>query len=251
MKVIVASFSKCGTKTMAAALRQLGLVVYDFLENYEFLGRHWNEILEHGGSPELFRRMYEGVDAVTDVPCCLFWEELLQAFPEAKIIYSERVTEDEWVRSIRHQHDELLKMMKPAMLLSHTARDFKYYLDKMSCTGYGQTHFNEMQARKAYRLHNSYIRMNAPKDQLLKIDFRDGWPPLCDFLGVPMPPSHQRFPHKNKAASLTSYKPKPNEEAACNSNLRTTYNIQRDVNISICLMSTIVVACFVFFTLSV
>ena len=85
MKVIVASFSKCGTKTMAAALRQLGLVVYDFLENYEFLGRHWNEILEHGGSPELFRRMYEGVDAVTDVPCCLFWEELLQAFPEAKV----------------------------------------------------------------------------------------------------------------------------------------------------------------------
>ena len=38
MKVIYAGYSKCGTKTMRAALTELGYEVYDFMENYELLG---------------------------------------------------------------------------------------------------------------------------------------------------------------------------------------------------------------------
>ena len=35
MKVIYAGFSKCGTKTMAQAFKDLDLKVYDALEHYE------------------------------------------------------------------------------------------------------------------------------------------------------------------------------------------------------------------------
>lgn len=85
MKVIFAGYSKCGTKTMAEALRELDLKVYDFMENYEFLREEWMQVYNKGATIEDFRKMYEGVDAVTDMPCFYFWEELLEAFPEAKV----------------------------------------------------------------------------------------------------------------------------------------------------------------------
>ena len=86
MKVIVAAFPKCGTKTMAMALRELGYSVYDAMENYEYLHKDWENIFLKGGSIKDFQRMYKDVDACTDVPSCYFWEELLEAFPESKVV---------------------------------------------------------------------------------------------------------------------------------------------------------------------
>lgn len=39
-----------------------------------------------------------------------------------------------------------------------------------------------------------------PKDQLLVWNVKDGWGPLCDFLGLSIP--DKPFPHKNKRANL-------------------------------------------------
>ena len=87
MKVILAGLPKTGTKSMADALRQLGYHnVYDYMEHYQYLGDEWRKIFEHGGKSEDFKRMYEGVDAVTDTPCCHYWEEIHKAFPDAKVI---------------------------------------------------------------------------------------------------------------------------------------------------------------------
>ena len=85
MKVIFAGFSKTGTKTMADAFRVLGYTCYDSMEHYAYTGDDWLKIYEKGGSVDDFRRMFDGVDAVTDVPAAHFWEELHEAFPEAKV----------------------------------------------------------------------------------------------------------------------------------------------------------------------
>ena len=37
-----------------------------------------------GGSRELFKQMYQNVDAVTDAPAAAFWKEIHEAFPDAK-----------------------------------------------------------------------------------------------------------------------------------------------------------------------
>lgn len=87
MKVIVAGFSKTGTKTMNAALTELGYKVYDFSDNYIYLYNDWKKILEGRGSIEDFKRMYEDVDAVVDTPSYLYWHEIHQAFPDAKVRY--------------------------------------------------------------------------------------------------------------------------------------------------------------------
>ena len=80
MKVIVAGLPKTGTKSLAVALRELGYNVYDSPENYEYLGKQWMKIITDGGSTEMFKEMYEDVDAVTDIPACCYWEEILKLF---------------------------------------------------------------------------------------------------------------------------------------------------------------------------
>ena len=85
MKVICAGFGKTGTKSVQAALKELGYNVYDYMENFEYLYEDWMKIFKDGGTKEDFRRMFENVDAVTDAPAFYFWDEIHKAFPEAKV----------------------------------------------------------------------------------------------------------------------------------------------------------------------
>ena len=85
MKVIYAGFPKSGTKTMNAALTELGYNCYDFFEHFSIHGDQWKKIFKEGGTTEDFRKMFENVDVVMDMPCCCFWEEISEAFPDAKV----------------------------------------------------------------------------------------------------------------------------------------------------------------------
>ena len=85
MKVIVAGHQKTGTKSMNRALAILGYRVYDFVENCYVLSEEWKKVFKTGGNAELFRKMYENVDAVCDAPSFSFWREIHNAFPESKV----------------------------------------------------------------------------------------------------------------------------------------------------------------------
>lgn len=209
MKVIYAGFPKTGTKTMNAALTELGFNCYDYLENYQFLGSEWMRIFEEGGTTEDFKRMYKDVDACMDVPCCYFWEEIHKAFPDAKIIFGQRKDDEEWWRSMRSQ---IIKNqpMKVIGVLSPSCYFMNNYGSVMcrvmfGCyyplSWFGTDLGNEILFRKAYRKHNTNVLKNAPKDKLFIINFEEGWEPLCEFLKVPVP--DVPFPHKNKNASIT------------------------------------------------
>ena len=85
MKVIVAGFPKTGTKSINAALTELGYNVYDYLEHYLYHYNEWKKILNGDGTIDDFRNMYKDVDAVVDIPACFYWYEIHQAFPDAKV----------------------------------------------------------------------------------------------------------------------------------------------------------------------
>lgn len=85
MKIIVAGSPKTGTKSMTSALTDLGYSVHDYLEQFMYHYDEWMEILEGRGSVDDFKTMYKDVDAVVDAPAYLFWHEIHQAFPDAKV----------------------------------------------------------------------------------------------------------------------------------------------------------------------
>ena len=85
MKVIVANYMKTGTKSMTAALTELGYNVYDNIDHYLYHRKEWMKIFNGNGSKVDLKKMYENVDAVVDFPANIFWKEIHEAFPEAKV----------------------------------------------------------------------------------------------------------------------------------------------------------------------
>ncbi|XP_078487632.1 uncharacterized protein LOC100179613 [Ciona intestinalis] len=194
MKVIYAGFSKTGTKTMTAVFHEFGYNTYDWLENSWYNGKDWVKIIEeNGGTVEDFRRMLKGVDAVADSPCYIFWEEILEAYPEAKIIMSVR-DEETWLRSIRKQVDSLA--YEP-----FTSACGHAVLGSTIKWPWSIFRYNPTVWLHNYRVHNNYVLQNAPKDKLLVYDFKDGWGPICEFLGEKVP-TNKPFPHANIGASI-------------------------------------------------
>jgi len=51
-----------------------------------------------------------------------------------------------------------------------------------------------------YREHNEAVKAGVPEDRLLVFDVKEGWGPLCSFLGVDEPDSP--FPHLNDRDSF-------------------------------------------------
>lgn len=211
MKVLVVGFSKTGTKTMHAALKMLGYSIYDYEHNFYYLRDDWKKILTKGGTKEDFYRMYKDVDCSMDIPIVVFWEELLEAFPDCKLIHVERKDEEDWMRSWQKQTDSVKYnyTMKLLTCFSPTAFSIMSYSRRVARCVFGSDSwlwFESFQgisptvAKKRYRDHNTSVRNRAPKDQLLEFKMSDGWKPLCKFLGKPIP--DQEFPHKNKGASI-------------------------------------------------
>ncbi|CAK8677574.1 uncharacterized protein LOC143446207 [Clavelina lepadiformis] len=213
MKVIVAGYAKTGTKSMAVALSELGYNVYDYLDHFWYHGDKWAKILSSsGGSIEDFKEMYESVDAVIDAPPCLFWEEILQAFPDAKVILTTR-NEDDWLKSFCGQNkvqngNFTYQLMQ---ILSPTGRKYFKYVNSlaMSRCGLEMKHSfdfsfvnNGMVLKKAFRQHTQYCLQNCPPDKLLDYDVRQGWAPLCEFLGKKIP--DKPFPRENVAGSIVA-----------------------------------------------
>ena len=85
MKIICSGYQKTGTKSLAAALRLLGYNVFDFEEQFFYLGKDISQIFKNGWTVKDIQKIYKNVDVVIDLPSCILWEQLHEAFPEAKV----------------------------------------------------------------------------------------------------------------------------------------------------------------------
>merc|ERR1712226_719924 len=224
LKYIYAGFSKCGTKTMAEVFKTLGFVVYDFQEFLLYCVDDWTRYFETRDPIEkrkTLQKMYANVDVVCDLPHHLFWKELLDAFPEAKVVFWKR-DEAAWFKSIEQQAirfcdklaplpdwigDSILRLFMPTMW-----RAVLYFRERNHVHMTGETwRFNkDWRGRvyvpeptgmiRMYRQHCTDVVHNCPKDKLLDLtDINCGWETICKFTDKPIP--SVPWPHKNKAGS--------------------------------------------------
>ena len=199
MKVICAGMPKTGTKSITKALRHLGFTVFDWEEQiFDFLD-HWFDVFKNGAEPDV-KQVYQDADAVVDTPGNFFWEEILEAFPDSKVILSER-DEDSWVRSMVNQL-EIVQAMRSRMrsrtvaLLSPTMRKLHYIVDSHLDALLGSRNTKSTYVfRKRCRMHNHRVKSIVSRDKLLLYNVQQGWKPLCDFLGCEVP--SVAFPHEN------------------------------------------------------
>jgi len=100
MRVLCLGYARTGTFGLYTALKMLGYNPYHMaaaMQNPKGIFPCWNEALEakYEGKGKLwgreeFDKMLGRHDAVLDVPCILFVEELIKMYPDAKVILTER-----------------------------------------------------------------------------------------------------------------------------------------------------------------
>ena len=142
MKVICAGLAKTGTTSLAKALQVLGYNVYDFKEHYEFHLQQWLDSFETDRHPN-FKEIYQGVDAVTDVPPAFWFAEISATFPEAKVILTVRDSEDAWLKSWK-EHLQLASgffmkfYTRPIFIVVPCMRKMKHFFDTLHQAIYGK-----------------------------------------------------------------------------------------------------------------
>ena len=208
MKIICAGQIKTGTKSLAKALEILGFKVYDFDSQLLHHGKFWFDVYMNGTWPDL-RSLHEAsreeIDALVDLPSAFFFDEILECFPDIKVIHTVR-DEDAWLRSaashIRAREAHVRSFERSfARLFSQTQREIDAievaYLNAIVGTADPNS---QAVLRKRYRLHNAHVESVVPKDKLLVFNVKQGWEPLCEFLSCAVP--EEPFPQENVRAEI-------------------------------------------------
>jgi len=213
MKVICVGLPKTGTKTMNLVLREFGYNVWDSPEQCYYIADDLVRAFDEGCSSAELRELFDGVDAVVDMPACFLWEQLHRAFPEAKVILMIR-DEESWYRSWIHQlqnseNNGMYGWFIRAMLyISPTGRKARRLTDTAMRVAFAQKPmtfwkltqtFNEGVFRRRMHQHNTEVISKVNNKQLLVCNMSDGWDSICNFLQEPVP--KKTFPYSNIASS--------------------------------------------------
>jgi hypothetical protein len=134
--------------------------------------------------------VFAGFVAAVDFPAAAFWQEISEAFPDCLVVLSTRPAEA-WYRSAASTIFELER--------DHGSSPFQDVWNEW--LGVAAEQFDDRAAMiAAYERHNAAVRASVPADRFLEWTVADGWEPLCECLGVPVP--DEVFPATNTTAEF-------------------------------------------------
>lgn len=205
MRLIGAGLPRTATMSQKAALELLGLPCYHMNTVLADLSKAeaWTRVLDGESSIEA---AFSGYEATVDWPGSYFYRELVSAYPDAKVLLSVRSPES-WAQSM---HDTIWGMFYDDTLLRHLSdaratvdpgwRVFVALMKRMwhksRLLNGSETTLEYMAA--AFERHSAEVKASVPAERLLVWSPSDGWEPICELLGVPVPDAP--FPRANDSA---------------------------------------------------
>lgn len=219
MDVIGAGFGRTGTRALKAALERLGrgpcyhmATVIDQPHRI----RQWLAIGE-GAAPD-WDHVFAGFHAAMDWPAAAYWRELALHYPSAKLILSVRDPEA-WYRSVSATiFASALAERRPLpahrrvvrWLVARRAPDFALYPRMARATVLDRIFDGRIDDRahvvNVFERHIAEVKAAIPASRLLVFDVREGWSPLCEFLGAPVP--DEPFPQVNEREAFRRKRPR-------------------------------------------
>jgi len=208
MKVIGAGLPRTGTLSQKAALDMLGVGpcyhMVNVLANLDLL-EQWRAALNGDADWET---TFDGFESTVDWPGSFFYKELMEKYPEAKVILGTR-DGDSWVRSM---HATIRNLFYGEDVVTHLSYargqvDPKWQMfidtmlemwDRSGLMKDGNVTAEEMSS--ACERYQEEVQETVPSDRLLVWSVREGWEPLCEFLEVPVP--DEPFPRLNDTAEF-------------------------------------------------
>lgn len=212
LDVIGAGNGRTGTLSTKLALEQLGFGpcyhMHELMARPERVS-HWRDAFAR--RPVDWSALFDGYRATVDYPGFYFYDQLMEAFPAAKVILTTRPA-DQWYDSAYRtiyqaapgpvQKIQILASLPFNRQLRQLMPVFKivdYLWDEVfegrfEDRAYAMAKFEEM---------NQAVIDTVPADRLLVFQASQGWEPLCRFLDVAVPPGG--FPRLNERDEFATF----------------------------------------------
>ena len=195
MKLIGAGLPRTATTTQMIALEMLGMPCYhmrDMMADLATSVPQWRKAFEGNGP---WDELFDGKESIVDWPGSYHWRELMDVYPDAKLLLSVRSAES-WVESM---HNTIAAIWFGDGLMHHLALA-QYQIDPAYASwldvlydmwakadimvGSGG---DRAEMAAGFERWNQEVIDTVPSDRLLVWNPKDGWEPLCELLGVPVP----------------------------------------------------------------
>jgi hypothetical protein len=182
LRVIGAGFGRTGTMSLKLALEQLGFgPCYHMVEVFKNPAAFdwWYEAACDPAHAN-WARIFEGYNSTVDWPNATYWRELADAYPQAKIILTER-DPDAWFDSTQ------ATIFANDLGVAGGDEPFPRMAGKVVGELFDGRLHDRDHCIAVFKAHNARVRQTIPPDRLLVYEVAQGWGPLCDFLGVQVP----------------------------------------------------------------
>jgi len=221
LKVVAVGYGRTGTYSLTLALEELGfptLHTQHLYENEEIINMWTNEIFLPSilnktvdmGRPN-FHLIAKQFKATADLPMALYFEQVMEEFPDCKFILTTRENSEVWFRSWNTLTKSITQPAHLGGLVFTNVRQYTYYLkwlfavvnkdDKFLTASNPLPPQNKEAAIASYEEHNRKVRELIPSDRLLEYNVKEGWQPLCNFLEIGECPGTP-FPKTNSARAV-------------------------------------------------
>jgi len=186
LSVIGAGFGRTGTESMKLALEALGKGpchhMKEVLVDSEQIAL-WRSAAQ-GDLPE-WEEAFAGYNSAVDWPTAYFWRELSEYYPDAKVLLTVR-SADSWYESMTNTIFKTLKASTDPASIG---------LKLIGEGVFGGRLDDRAHAIAVYDKNIADVQAAFTQERLLTYHLGEGWEPLCQFLGEPVP--NIPFPRSN------------------------------------------------------
>ncbi len=191
LRVVGAGLGRTGTTSLKLALeRLLGEPCYHMDEADRRGDRLiWKRAFE-GEGPE-WGQFFDGFAATVDWPAAGLWQQIHDAFPDALVLLSVREPDVWWASASR----TIFPAIASGIPRPGNGRTTSDGMAEAMMARFTPDFRDEAAAKDAYLKHNDDVRDSVGPSRLVEWRPGDGWAPLANALGLPVP--DDPFPHVN------------------------------------------------------
>lgn len=192
LSVIGAGYGRTGTLSLKFALELLGYnKCHHMIEVINNPGEAEKWLAAIGSDSVNWDALLSGYQATIDWPACHFYQELADYYPRAKVLLSIRNPE-EWFESISAT---TLRVIAKRIESGQIPREGNLGTELVVKAAFQGEIEDAEHGVAMFNQHIEKVKSSIEPDRLLIYDVREGWGPLCAFLGKPVPDTP--FPRVN------------------------------------------------------
>lgn len=196
LDVIGAGLGRNATFSLKFALEEVGFgPCYHMSEVFAGARRNvplWIEATQ--GNPD-WDAIFDGYRSTSDYPACTYWRELADYYPDAKVVLTTR-DPDSWFDSVSET------IFSQRMIASLAGSPLETMMQGAIFAPFGERVTDRAFMTDWYAKRNQSVIDGLPPERLLVFHPKQGWDPLCAFLGVDVP--DKPFPRVNSRDELGS-----------------------------------------------